>query len=200
MNDHPVPLQQKGRQSDTFEKIEAADSETAARVFQEARRRLLDVSNWGSISNGLSASFTLTDDEGHEKQEPPVKGDHFRIDIPGPGPAAGNGYDWVRVELIEEHPGRSIMIRVRPSVDPGKKEGTAHFFNQEATSSFIVRREGNTVYAQVHGRNELPNTEGENIADRIRNILTGLSAGAGLSKIQWRKLVKGILEGAEELY
>lgn len=196
---HPIPPQEKGKQSDTIEKIEAPDPETAARIFREAKERLFDVSNWGTISKGISASFVLTDSQGNKKQGPPLEGDHFRIDIPGPGPSAGGGYDWVKVELVEDGPGdrEQVTIRVRPSADPRKKEGTAHFFKDDATSSFIVKREDNTVYAEVHGRNEEPNTTSEKITDKIRNTVTGIGAGAGLSTLQWQKLVKGILGSKE---
>ncbi len=188
----------EGTQADIVEIIEAADPQEAKLLFLKARERLFDISHWESISEGLSASFDLTDKNGNLKEGFPEKGDHIRIDIPGPGSSAGRGYDWVRVEMIEDR--RAIdtdrewtIIKVRPSEDPVKQEGVAHFFEDQATSSFIVTREDTKLSAEVHGRNEKPNKKNKKLADKIRNTVTGTLAAAGIAKIQWQKLVKGLL-------
>ena len=85
-------------------------------------------------------------------------------------------------------------MKVRPSEDPVKKEGVAHFLQNQATSSFIVKRKDTIVTAEVHGRNEKPNTSAKKVTDKIRNALVGTAATTGISKIQWQKLVKGILD------
>ncbi|MGK2862011.1 MAG: hypothetical protein ACSLE0_08765, partial [Chitinophagaceae bacterium] len=153
---------------------------------------------WGNISNGISAEFLLTDKSGEPKKGIPVTGDHFRIDIPGPGSVSGEGYDWVRVELVEDNrePDNNsewALIKVRPAEDPATHEGVAHFFHDHATSSFIVKREGYTITAAVHGRNEKPNKDNKHLTDKIRNKVIGLFAVAGVATIQWKKLVNGLL-------
>jgi hypothetical protein len=194
----PVPPQEVGKKTDITAHVEATDREEAHRVFAEAKKRLLDINHWANISSGISASFVLTDCRGIIKKCSPEVGDYFRIDIPGPGTAAGDGFDWVRIEMIEEEPDclgpkEFVVMRVRPAPQPENKKPTAHFFEQDATSSFIVKREGRRITAEVHGRNEKPNTENESLTDAIRNAVVSMGAQAGLSKIQWKKLVKGIL-------
>lgn len=194
----PVPPQETGKKTDIEAHVEATDPEEAHRIFAEAKKRLLDINHWANISSGISASFALTDCRGIIKKCSPEVGDYFRIDIPGPGNAAGDGFDWVRIEMVEEEPDHLgpkefVVMRVRPAPRPEKKKPTAHFFEQEATSSFIVKREGLRITAEVHGRNEKPNTENASLADAIRNTVISMGAQAGLSTIQWEKLVKGIL-------
>jgi hypothetical protein len=187
-----------GTQSDIVETIDAADQQEAKLLFLKARERLFDISHWENISEGLSASFYLTDKNGNLKEGFPEKGDHIRIDIPGPGSSAGQGFDWVRVELIEDKRATDrdkewSIIKVRPSEDPVTMEGVAHFFEDQATSSFIVTREDTKLSAEVHGRNEKPNKKSKKLADKIRNTVAGTLATAGIAKIQWEKLVKGLL-------
>lgn len=197
-NSQVIPPQEEGKQVDIVETIKASNSEEAKLIFRQVRQRLFDISNWSQISEGISAFFLLTDQYGKEKQGIPAKGDYFRIDIPGPGASAGEGYDWVRVEMIDDNPAPDnktewAIIKVRPSEDPATKEGVAHFFDEEATSSFIVKREDDLIIAEVHGRNEKPNTSAENLPDKIRNAVVGIGAVAGFAKVQWQKLVKGLL-------
>lgn len=198
LNSQAIPQQQEGKQVDITETIKAIGSDEAKHLFLQGRSRLFDVANWSNFSKGISASFILTDKYGKPKQGIPVADDHFRIDIPGPGVSAGEGYDWVRVELVEDNMDpdsdtEHALIKVRPSADPAKQEGVAHFLDEHATSSFIVRRDGNLITAGVHGRNEKPNTEAKKITDKLRNTVIGTLAVVGIAAIQWQKLVKGLL-------
>ncbi|HEX2629811.1 MAG TPA: hypothetical protein VHM26_12385, partial [Chitinophagaceae bacterium] len=146
-----VPEQETGIQSDTVEKKELPDVESAGKFFTRLRECLLNVNNWQKYSDGLSASFELMNPLGAPKRTQPEIGDHFRINIPAPGTDAGNGYDWVRIEKMEDQRGDDediFIMQVRPSPNPHtphSDEEVAHFFNDTATSSFIVRRSGNTV-------------------------------------------------------
>ncbi len=194
----PIPAQREGVRADIIEIRIAPDLQEAKLLFLKTRERLYDISQWGDISDGLSADFKLTDDTGLLKKDFPIPGDYIRIDIPGPGSAAGDGYDWVRIEQVEdkrmpEADEEWSAMTVRPAEDPVRKEGTAHFFKDSATSTFIVKRKDTIVSAQVHGRNEKPNTSAKKLADKVRNVLVGTAAATGVSKIQWQKLVKGLL-------
>jgi hypothetical protein len=170
-----------------------------------AANRLLDVNVWDQICGPLSAKFRLTDPSGNKITGPAKPGDHFMINIPGPGPSAGEGYDWVEVEALDDkrNPSgndESIAIRVRPTASPLNRDSdTAHFFSEDATSSFRVVREGTKVRAEVHGRNEVPNTDVDKTVDKVRNAVVGTGAAAGMSSPQWNSLVNGLLDPSKDV-
>jgi hypothetical protein len=195
-----VPQQHEGSKKDIDYSVEASDADEARKIFTSARERLLDVNRWKDVSGPASATFRLTDRNGNELNRAVEKGDLFRIDLPAPGPAEGKGYDWVVVEAVEasqkpEHDKETLAIRVRPTPSPlTKGDETAHFFNDKATSSFVLERDGRKVTAAVYGRNEVPNTETHNIIDKVRNAIVGSTAILGFSNVQWKSLVKGVIE------
>ena len=189
-----VPEQQTGAQSNTEESVRLDSEEAAEKFFQTARQRLLSVNQWHQISGKATADFQLTDAQGNPVQRPVQPGDHFRIDIPGPGPVTGDGFDWVQVEAVEE--GEDLVaIRVRPATNPNNsRQDVAHFFSDDATSSFMVKKEGNQILAAVLGRNEKPNTTAEKLVDKARNTAVASGAITGFAKLQWKSLVKGIVK------
>ncbi len=78
-------------------------------------------------------------------------GDCVQIDIPGPGPASGEGYDWVRIEALEDNSPasdeESCGMRVRSCKDPNiNSDDTAHVFTSDATSTFLI---GKTEYGFI---------------------------------------------------
>jgi hypothetical protein len=164
------------------------------------RNRLLDVNKWHEYAGAASAKFFLTNQSGEELARTAQVGDFIRIDLPAaPGNKEGDGYDWVYIEAIEDKSDsqgaiESIAMRVRPSAKPTSGENVAHFFKDNATSSFVVERNGRTLSAGEFGRNEVPNTEPDSFMDKVRNVLVGTTAIAGASNIQWKSLVKGLIE------
>ena len=196
--DHTIPEQHEGGETNTEATETLADEAAARSFFEVVRNRLLNVNAWHDYAGAGSAAFQLTDGQGVAVQRPAQKGDHFQIDIPGPGTQTGEGYDWVRIEEITEahrDAEDSVVVRVRPASNPrNEKADVAHFFTSEATSNFVVRRHGNTVSASVHGRNEKPNTEAEALLDKARNAAVATGAISGFSKLQWKSLVTGLLQ------
>ncbi len=193
-----VPPQENGGQSDTSHSATLKTAEDAAELFSVAKNRLLDVSNWDKLCGPLTGTFFLTDDQGNIVKRLAKPGDYLKIDVPGPGSETGDGYDWVNIETIDEKQMENgleeIAVKVRPSQNPVKnKAATAHFFKEDATSTFIVSRQGNVVTAEVHGRNEMPNIKPESAIDKVRNALMALSAILGFSTTQWKQLVKGLV-------
>ena len=61
-----------------------------------------------------------------------------------------------------------------------------------------MERRGRIVTASVYGRNEKTNDEHDGIFDIIRNTIVAVTAILGLSKSQWKSLVKGILKASKE--
>ncbi|MFW0717495.1 hypothetical protein [Pedobacter sp. N23S346] len=195
--DH-IPDQQEGSKIDVEESRNFETVDDAIAFFTLARRRLLNINDWGEIS-GLS-TFQLFDEYGKEVNREGQQGDYIRIDIPGPGTQSGDGFDWVRIEEIisrKDIDEELLTIQVRPSGKPMSEDNSpAHFLKAEATSTFIVRRLQMLVSTEEHGRNEMANTDTENILDNARNLLVGGAAKLGLSYPQWKLLVKGIMAPA----
>lgn len=199
----PLPEKEEGAQKDIEERVEAKTVEEAKQLFEIAKSRLLNVNNWDKICGKASADFKLTDEKGQEVEGVPKVGYHFKIDIPGPGGATGKGFDWVRVEAIEENENKNedeefLIMRVRPSDNPLiPNDDVAHFFSDKATSNFLVFREKNVVSAAVLGRNEIANTnKTSSFIDKLRNAVVGTGALGGLSNPQWKSLVNGVLNKA----
>jgi len=195
-----VPIQRKGAKSSTHYSIKASDLNAARELFKKARMNLLNVNKWHELAGALSAKFQLTDEKGNAINDNLRKGNYFSISIPAaPGSSVGNGNDWVKVETLEEQKNNNtdwIAIRVRPAKSPLQHNSaeTAHFFTDDASSSFCLERKGRKVTASIYGRNEKPNIKAKTLTDKIRNVLIAFSAMIGLSKSQWTSLVRGILQ------
>ena len=199
LSNNVIPQQQQGSKTDDGAIVKFDNVDEAKELFIEAKKRLFDVNNWHHFAGSVSATFRLTDSDGNEITGTPKAGQYFKIDLPGPGTLTGEGFDWVKIETVEERQHESgvdelVAIRVRPASNPtNSKNDVAHFFTDEATSSFIVRRNGNTVTAEVHGRNEKANTNAKALIDKTRNAVVASGAKSGLSSVQWSNLAKGLL-------
>ncbi len=193
-----VPRQHTGQEIKSAAKKILNSQKEAKNSFELSKKKLLDVNNWNKISSNISAEFRIVDQNGHEVQRTIIKGDYLKIDIPGPGSKEGDGYDWVRVEElkeISEEDFQSIGFRVRPTDNPfSEKNETAHFYSDDATSSFIITRNNNEVIVSIIDRNLVPNKESQSLADKARDVLVGVTAIAGFSKIQWQGLADGLLD------
>jgi hypothetical protein len=197
--DELIPTQQIGQQTDAeVDKIFPSPRE-ARIAYHKASERLLDVNQWHRISALEAGCFKLIDSGGNGLDREAREKDFIRIDIPGPETAVGIGYDWVHIEHMEKFSDEGedtefTLFVTRPSKIPGELDPrTAHFFSDRASSTFIVFRRGNVLSAEVHGRNEVPNTEGLDLLDQARNLVVNGGSAVGLSFTQWHLLVSGIL-------
>ncbi len=192
-----VPEHNTGEIINSVNSIELNNTDEAKAFFTKVKQRLLDVNSWHKIAGVFTANFQLTDKEGDDVNRTVKKGDHFRVNIPGPGSVTGDGYDWVHVEdinSISEGDVESLGIRVRPTSNPkSDSQEIAHFYSEDSTSNFTVTREGKKITAGIYDRNINPNKDA-NPLDKTRDLLVGLGAIAGFSKFQWDKLAKGLLE------
>jgi hypothetical protein len=197
--DEATPDNEKGKFVDEEASVIENSEEEAVVTYNRACARLLNPPIWEQLTPGINANFEISL-PGQEKVERLLQqGDYVSIDIPGPGSAAGEGYDWVKVETIEENtaPGYddSLALRLRACTNPHTPDAAiAHFFDESATSSFVVKRKGKEVIFSYHGRNEVPNTSDVKMVDKIRNALVALGAKAGLSEVYWKTLAKGMLQ------
>ena len=202
MDNDLIPVNKKGKPSDLEFCVSRNTLEEARYSYMRAVIRMRNPDIWHNLAGWASASFKLLDNQGESVSRLAWEGDYVRIDVPGPGPSEGSGSDWVRVEKMEEYIDSGGQrewtgMKVRPCSIPGSGEsGAAHFFRGDATSTFIIERNGLKVTAFYHGRNEVPNTITSKLSDNVRNALVAAGAIAGLSEAQWLALIKGFL--AEE--
>jgi hypothetical protein len=192
-----IPEQKTGIAIETSADVVAKTNHEAVELFKMAVSRLQQINEWDKIANGISATFTIVNEKGEKLMRSPEKGDYFKIDIPGPGTKSGYGFDWVRLEeIIETDNGdtESYGFRVRPSGNPSENSTeTAHFYSPESTSTFLITRNYNAVSAKVFDRNTKPNQEAKPTVDKIRDAVVGVAGLVGLSKLQWKSLVEGLV-------
>jgi hypothetical protein len=198
-----IPFQEIGRQTDFIHEKKFETRADAARAFQQAAGRLLSVNNWHTYAGPGSAKFTICNNEGRELDVMADTGLFISIDLPGPGPDAGNGLEWVMIEYmnaggdarsVEEY----VLMTFRPVPNPRKTDHEiAHFYKEVSTSTLLIRRDGLALSARAHGRNETPNNTGVDLHDKLRNTAIALMASVGLSGAQWQKLVNGLIEYEE---
>ncbi|MCD6063881.1 MAG: hypothetical protein K0R82_1792 [Flavipsychrobacter sp.] len=196
---HDIPEHEHGAKKSLKHSYSAENADDAEELFVVAKNRLLDVNNWDKTAETTSASFQLTDHHGKDLHRKAHTGDYIKIKIPGPGSKTGDGYDWVHIEQIayddypDEHT-EDILMQVRPCSAPtNNDEDVAHFFKEDATSTFIIERHGKLLVAHYYGRNEVPNTNMESPTDMVRNTVVAAGAIIGLSDVQWSNLIKGFL-------
>lgn len=193
-----IPGQYTGSIIEAGASVELEDSNAAMHFFEKAKKRLLCVNNWHDLAGLISAKFQVVDKDGYEVDRAVQKGDYLRINIPGPGSKAGDGYDWVMVEELKElNEGdlQCVGFRVRPASNPsGDQQSIAHFYNDTSTSNFIITRDANKVTTDIIDRNIKPNDDNASLVDKIRDTAVGMSAIASFSKLQWQGLADGLVD------
>lgn len=195
-----IPAHTEGKQNDLNASVTLPSREEATDTFKRAYKRLLNPPVWHELGGTLSGEFALVGIAGNELKRLAQTGDLFKIDLPGPGPGVGEGYDWVRVDAIDDQSNESgdeelFAMRISPTVNPGTADkDVAHFFKGSASSTFVIHRRGNEVSASYHGRNEMPNNETGSKVDNIRNTVIAATAAIGLSELQWKSLINGFLK------
>jgi hypothetical protein len=192
-----IPNQYVGKEIEADASVELTSDSEGKAYYLDTKDRLLDVNNWHHIAGIISAEFQVVDNAGQDIDRHVQKGDFIRIDIPGPGSKAGDGYDWVFVEVLLEQNNEdveTIGFRVRPSQNPlGDNSDTAHFYSKEGTSNFIVMREGKKIISWIVDRNIKPNDQPSSLLDKIRDSAVGIGALSMFSKAQWQALAKGFV-------
>ena len=177
--------------------VELRSTTEAKLLFVLAKERLLDVNNWQNLTGNLYANFQLTDQNAAKLYGPAMQGNLIQIDIPGPGARHGKGFDWVRVEQINQYiqeNTESISIVVRPASSPlSQIDGVTHFYASQATSTFTLTKINNIVTALIYDKNLKPNMVAETNMERIRNAVVGAAAILVFSKLQWKRLTNGLL-------
>ena len=200
---HPnIPLQLIGGFHDTVSMVCAESLEDAQECFSILVARLMAVNSWETYSDKVKAGFTLLGIGTGESTADLEIGNFIRIDIPGIGNPSGGGYDWTKIVEIQkgedaEYP--FFLFTIKPCSAFGEPERpTAHFYTEDASNTFIVRKVGTCIYAEVHGRNELENSTNGPLMDNLRNKAVAVGSKVGLGNLNWLGFTKALLKPFQE--
>lgn len=96
------------------------------------RNRLIDINAWHTYVGNWSAKFTHLDQGLNRVHRLPKAGDYIKIDLPGVGNQAGDGYDWVQIKTVDLDPyedDERLLFSCVPSINPKSEyaEDVAHF-------------------------------------------------------------------------
>lgn len=193
-----IPLQREGEFHDVVSMHCAENIEMALRKFESVERRLISVNDWHSLSPNVKAKFQQFHSETHEPTSALKVGNFIRIEIPGPGNPSGNGYDWTKISDIQIGSDNEILpffaMTIIPCAAPDTTENTvAHFYGDESSNTFVIRRIGDCLYTEVHGRNQLANTSDVPLLDSIRNKAIVLGSKIGIGSLNWLAFSEAIL-------
>lgn len=190
-----TPAQRSGKAIEASASATLSTEKTASVFFELVKNRLQHVNSWSVIAGKLSADFQLVNKEGLEVFRKAQEGDYLRVDIMGPGGSSGGGFDWVRIEQMEDdRKGERFGFRVRPASHPSAiRDIPDHFYDEQSTSTFQVHRQDRRVIVTISDRNVKPNQQADNLLDKVRHNAVAWAARARFSEIQWQALAEGLV-------
>lgn len=92
-----APVSEHGKLVEIETNVTEVSLEKAINTYNRACARRLTLSSWKELSGVLSASFKSLGKDNQNPDRVVELYDYIIIDIPGPGPQIGKGYDWVSV-------------------------------------------------------------------------------------------------------
>ena len=193
MQHYLVPQHDSGHSVNLEHEVIAADVEEAEDWFVTAKDRLLDVNHWRVTGSLLTQDLHLTDSHGRVMNRHARKGDHIRINIPGPGPREVDAYDWVVIAAIEydDYPDESretFALKICAAGMPG--EGGA---GSAPSGTLVIERNSKMLRARYHGRNVVEYSFVPGPASPADDS-GQFSAWLGISDAQWQSLLTGMIE------
>ena len=200
---HPnIPRQLKGGCHDIVSMHCANTIDIAKDQFEQLQERLQSVNLWDTYSNKVKTKFVLFDPIKNQPTQELKIGNFIKIDIPGPGNPSGSGFDWTEIIDIqigkesEDHPFFAFTIKPCPAPD-SNDETVAHFYNEESSNTFVVRKMGTCIYVEIHGRNQIENTSDAPLLDILRNKAVALGSKYGIGNLNWIGFASALLEPFE---
>ncbi|NDK55837.1 hypothetical protein GWO68_07910 [Pontibacter sp. BT213] len=163
------------------------DAALAREAFEQAKAKLFDVNRWSALP-GINSTFALYDATGNQLNKAvDAPGYYIKIELPGPTPE-----NWVQVtdvQVQENLAEFTVRPSEKPQPEPAAENVTEHFFTKDASSTFRVELNGNTLVANEIGKNEVINNQGEEAGNRaVANTLIAEGGWAGFQGLQWNKL------------
>ncbi len=193
-----IPQNLKGNSHDVVSMKCVDTLESADSYFKTVVERLISVKDWCSYSDKVKTKFVIINSDTAQETNEFDTGNMIRIEIPGPGTASGKGYDWTKIIDITTNKDDAELpffaMTLKPCSPPNaNNEVIAHFYKEKSSNTFVIRRIGDCIYAEVHGRNETINISDVPLLDSIRNIGINMGTKIGLGGLNWLALTEGLL-------
>lgn len=192
-----VPTNTEGKALDIQKQLKLQSVLKAKKLYGKAHHLLLKPVQWASVINMPGTIHFLMKKNASSKNEGVLElNDWVGMDLGGEGHSKNDRITWMRVDQLMENfdnaYDETLAIRMRPVPDPeGKSISTENPFQSSATSTFILKRSGQTVTVSYHGRNEMPHLSGMKFKNKLRNAVTSFLFMAGYSRMLWSSFLKG---------
>lgn len=193
-----LPVHKDGSENDALA-ILICNSETAAfYYFRSLSEKLLKINEWKMNSGKNPTEFFIHNKDAQDERLLAKENDLVKIKMPAPKNKLGSGFDWVtinKLETVETAKMKAFLLQMKPHSCPESADGSiAHFYTHDATNTFILAKENNTIQFSIHGRNEIPNTKKIGFMNSCRNILVAGGGIFGGSKLQWQDFAEEFIK------
>lgn len=191
-----IPIQKKGNSRDSISFCENQDIHL---LYDKVKNRLLDINNWYKYTSITNLNFQIFSEDKNPIERFLLKDDLIRIEF-----LKDNSLpifdivmnDWVIVEKINEFENESykcFILQLAPYQSNSCKE-MKHFYNSEASNTFILLKENDKVTLSIHGRNEYPNFRSKSKLSIFRNIMMANLGIIGVDRFLWDKFAENLLK------
>ena len=190
-----IPSQIKGNSRDS---ISCRENDDALIIFNEVKNRLINVNNWYNFTSITNLHFQLSDINKNPIERFALKNDLIKIEFLKDKKSRILKIimnDWVVVDEImeiENQEYQCFILRLKPYQSSSKRE-IKHFYNSEASNTFILYQKENLVILSIHGRNEYPNFKSNSKFHLFRNIMMANLGLIGVDRFLWDNFAENIL-------
>lgn len=185
-----LPVNKIGSENNAATSLTFETETEASNRFRILTQNLLKINDWSVNAGKNPTEFFIYNKNFQEKQLLAEEGNLVKIKIPAPENKLGEGFDWVivrKIEVINQTDLEALLLQMKPHQCPENADkGIAHFYTDDATSTFVLAKKNKTIQFSIHGRNEIPNTEKVGFINSLRNFFVASGGIFGGSKLQWQ--------------
>ena len=190
-----VPINTKGSENNAAAFLVCQSQTEAFERFRSLSQNLLKINDWDVKAGKNPTEFFIYN---KDKSQSVQENDLVKIKIPAPQNKLGNGFDWVivrKVQMIEKADLKLCLLQMKPHSCPeSSNRNIAHFYRDDASSTFILAKKEKTLQLSIHGRNEIPNTKKIGLLNSCRNFFVASGGIFGGSKMQWQDFAEEFIK------
>ncbi|MCU7619314.1 hypothetical protein NZ698_19205 [Chryseobacterium sp. PBS4-4] len=190
-----VPINRKGSENNAVAFLNCQSETEAFEKFKKLSQNLLKINDWNVKGGKNPTEFSIYN---KDKSQSVQENDLVKIKIPAPENKLGNGFDWIvvkKIQIIEKTDVKVFLLQMKPNSCPeNSNKKTAHFYMEDASSTFILSKKNDTIQFSIHGRNEIPNTKKIGFLNSCRNFFVANGGIFGGSKLQWQDFAEEFIK------